>query len=123
MEVSRHPSTMRAKIILFECFILWLMSRMGGGVAAKRCSAPQLSVFGKMLKDHVVTAFNATTPDECFMKCKEEPRRCQSFNYVIHQRICELNNRTKDARPEKFVADQNRFYMKAGSGRGMYRFF
>lgn len=31
--------------------------------------------------------------------------RCQSFNYIFTQDICELSNLTKDARPEDFVLD------------------
>ena len=33
--------------------------------------------------------------------------------------MCELNNRTKEARPEDFVANSERFYIKRLDGRGI----
>ena len=32
--------------------------------------------------------------------------------------MCEMNNRTKEAKPEQFVSDPDRFYMKRGAHRG-----
>ena len=32
--------------------------------------------------------------------------------------ICELNNRTKEARPEDFVKNKDRYYMAKGPKRG-----
>ena len=54
----------------------------------------------------------------CLDKCDDHVR-CQSFNYVISQGICELNNRTKEARPEDFVPDSDRFYIKRFRERGI----
>jgi len=55
---------------------------------------------------------------KCVHKCNHDIR-CQSFNYVVSQGICELNNRTKEARPEDFVQDNDRFYIKRLDGRGI----
>ena len=44
--------------------------------------------------------------------------KCQSYNYVIKDNICEINNRTKEAKPENFVSDSERFYKKRGAHRG-----
>ena len=44
--------------------------------------------------------------------------KCQSYNYVIKDNICEINNRTKEAKPENFVSDSERFYQKRGAHRG-----
>ena len=54
---------------------------------------------------------------KCVQKCDDDVR-CQSFNYVISRNICELNNRTRDARPEDFVTDGDRFYIKRLNERG-----
>ena len=51
------------------------------------------------------------------MNCEEEVK-CQSYNFVIGDKVCELNNRTKEARPEDFKPDQTRFYMKRATNRG-----
>ena len=42
---------------------------------------------------------------KCVDMCSHDVR-CQSFDYVISQRICELNNRTKEARTEDFFSGQ-----------------
>ena len=33
-----------------------------------------------------------------------------------------MNNRTKEAKPEQFVSDSDRFYMKRGAHRGKANF-
>ncbi|XP_027043631.1 protein kinase C-binding protein NELL2-like, partial [Pocillopora damicornis] len=42
---------------------------------------------------------------------------CQSYNIVILNSKCELNSRTKEARPEDFVKDKDRYYMARNSKR------
>ena len=76
------------------------------------CTQRQQALF-KMYRDQL--------PDECFHLCEEEVA-CQSYNVVIGQNICELNNRTKEARPEDFISDQRRFYMKRSGNRGTFTF-
>ena len=63
-------------------------------------------------------AKQTTNPLKCVEKCNHDVR-CQSFNYVISRGICELNNRTKEARPEDFVPDSDRFYVGRLDGRGI----
>ena len=38
--------------------------------------------------------------------------RCQSFNYVFIQEKCELSNRIKEAGPEDFVLNFERYYFR-----------
>jgi len=47
-----------------------------------------------------------------------EPR-CQSINYVMEENICELNNRSKEARPEDYVTDPGKIYMTVPFNKGM----
>ena len=54
---------------------------------------------------------------DCRQACNSDVR-CQSFNYVIFKDICELNNRTKEARPEDFIRDKDRYYMMKAPKRG-----
>ena len=53
---------------------------------------------------------------ECREACHAD-FRCQSYNIVILNSKCELNNRTKEARPEDFVKDKDRYYMARNSKR------
>ena len=74
-----------------------------------------------MLKQHTFKELKALNGFECSQMCNDDVR-CQSFNYVISQYMCELNNRTKEARPEDFLPDSDRFYVKRLSGRGIVLF-
>ncbi|XP_044165850.1 uncharacterized protein LOC122949866 [Acropora millepora] len=74
------------------------------------------SVSGKFLKGHTFETITVDSPTRCQMLCSQDVR-CQSYNFIISKRICELNNRTKEARPEDFVDDPWRFYMKGGFSR------
>lgn len=70
-----------------------------------------------MLKGHTFKTFK-TQPGtlECREACLADIR-CQSYNVVMFIAICELNNRTKEARPEDFVKDKDRYYMASDSKR------
>ncbi|XP_078345316.1 uncharacterized protein LOC144630828 [Oculina patagonica] len=50
-------------------------------------------------------------------KSDQKKVTCQSFNFHIGQDVCELNNRTKEARPEDFMPDQTKYYMKRANNR------
>ena len=98
---------------------MFLMSRIGVLDANSRCHVTESSIGGMYLRGHVFKVHRDELPEEYFFLCEEEVT-CQSYNVVIGQNICELNNRTKEARPEDFMPDQRRFYMKRSSNRGTF---
>lgn len=61
---------------------------------------------------------------DCIEACNSDVR-CQSLNFVMFEDLCELNNRTKEARPEDFVENMNRYYMMKSSERGVenYKYY
>ena len=76
------------------------------------------SILGMMLRRHIFKKITkATFGDVCLWECHRDVR-CQSFNYVFTQDICELNNRTKEARPEDFVPNSERYYFRKDMKRG-----
>ena len=86
--------------------------------ASPQCEPAQHSENGKALKGHIFKRKRVQDPYECRVFCYSE-LTCQSYNYVKTDQICELNNRTKEARPEDFVQDLTRFYMRRWKNRGM----
>ena len=71
-----------------------------------------------MLQNHIFkTITRAAFGDECLRECYHDIR-CQSFNYVFTQDKCELSNRTKEARPEDFVPNSERYYFRRDMNRG-----
>ena len=101
----------------FWLTVAFLMSRIGVFQAASQCQTKGKSIGGMFLRDHIFKTSTVERPIGCYLMCKKEVA-CQSYNFVIGQKLCELNNRTKEARPEDFIPDQTRFYMKKASNRG-----
>ena len=102
-------------------FTLLVMCHMSCELDAQQCRS-EYSIRGMMLKGHIFMAKKTANWLKCVDKCNHDVR-CQSFNYVTSQGICELNNRAKEARPENFVPDSDRFYIKRLEGRGIVIFF
>ena len=71
-----------------------------------------------MLRGHIFQEHNAANIMACGLLCNSNIR-CQSINYVISRHLCELNNRTKEARPEDYVEDVDRVYLTRPSERGI----
>ena len=88
-------------------------------VTAKKQCKTEVSIPGTALKGHVFKKVPVTAPHVCDITCERE-KICQSYNYVIGEKSCELNTRTKEARPENFQPDDLRFYMGRISGRSMH---
>ena len=87
--------------------------------AAKNLCKTEVSVPGMALKGYIFQKVPVAAPHVCDIICERETI-CQSYNYIIGEKSCELNTRTKEARPENFQPDDLRFYMGRISGRSMY---
>ena len=83
------------------------------------CPATELeeSVLGWMLQKHIYRTMRAHIGIPCALVCREDVR-CQSLNFVMSLRMCEFSNRTKEARPEDFVPDPDRYYFRRDINRG-----
>ncbi|XP_058968130.2 uromodulin-like [Pocillopora verrucosa] len=68
------------------------------------------------LKGFVFKKVPVTAPHMCDITC-EKDTICQSYHYIIGEKSCELNTRTKEARPDNFQPDDLRFYMGRVGGR------
>ena len=79
--------------------VVFLMSRMDVTDAADRCNTQEYSAYGMSLRGHTFKTVQTHFPGECRIRCEEEVK-CQSYNVIAGPNLCELNNRTKEARPE-----------------------
>ncbi|XP_074609607.1 uncharacterized protein LOC141863815 [Acropora palmata] len=57
---------------------------------------------GYALVDHAYKSFFTGRLGSCYMSCNTQPT-CQSLNYNLADKTCELNNDTKSFRPKYFV--------------------
>ncbi|KAK2548976.1 Uromodulin [Acropora cervicornis] len=81
-----------------------------------QCISGTYAKYGTMLRSHVFQEHNADNVLTCGLLCNSNIR-CQSINYVISRHLCELNSRTKEARPEDYVQDADRVYVTRPSER------
>ena len=78
----------------------------------------EVSILGKMLQNHIFkTITRAAFGDLSLRECYRDVR-CQSFNYVFTQDKCEVGNRTKEAKPQDFVPNSERYYFRRDMKRG-----
>ena len=95
---------------------LFLASTMEFVTANDQCRT-EVNIQGMALKRSVFKRWSVATPHLCDVKCGLEIA-CQSYNYNRKYQICELNNRTKEARPENFLSAPGWFYIRRLNGRG-----
>jgi len=102
---------------LFAVCALCLISLMDLRVTAdQQCKPAEASMNGKALKGHTFKTSVVGSLFECQVLCENE-LKCQSYNYFIPSKICELNDRTKETKPYSFVTDENSVYMKSWPNR------
>ena len=94
-----------------------VFSQIFCAVSAQQCGN-EYSIYGMMLERHTFKKTKASNWSACVQACNDDTR-CQSMNFVIGQEICELNNRTKEARPKDIVLRHQRSYMKRSIKRGI----
>ena len=87
------------------------LCQMFSKAMAQQCKGKD-SVAGKMLKGFTFKKMKVKSPLECFETCNANGS-CYSFNYVILEDICELNNNTKEVRLEDLEVDPRRYYFQA----------
>ena len=112
-----------SEVIISVAVTVLLMSQMIYKLDAQQCIIRgEYSIRDMMLHRHTFIEEETGIWLNCLDKCDDDVR-CQSFNYVISQGICELNNRTKEARPEDFLPDSDRFYINQFRERGVFSFW
>ena len=63
------------------------------------CFTSRTDIF---LRGHVVSSAPSSHISECWQVCKQNAQ-CQSLNYFVKRRLCEINNRTIDLAPKHMV--------------------
>ena len=104
-------------------FTICLISQMHGSEAVGgQCKTSERSAPGKALKGHTFKEFAVRAIVECQNTCERDPR-CASYNFYIPGKVCELNSHTKEEKPDHFVTDELRFYMKREGMKNCVKLF
>ena len=108
--------TQQGMDIISTLFVVSLMFR---SIDSQQCTDDVNSIYQKTLKGHTFKTFVARPLSiDCIQACNSDVR-CQSFNYVMANGTCEMNNRTKNSRPKDFVKNNEKYYMEK-SNRGTF---
>ena len=95
---------------IFAVVTAILLSLKVCNVKTQQCRG-QDSIPGKMLRGFSFQKIKETKPFECYEACIHHIR-CQSFNFVMSQNLCELNNCSKLLRWDDLEPDPNRYYFQ-----------
>ena len=114
---TREPKTMAAVRIILSLLLFPSVTS-----AAESCTNVY-SESGYALVDHAYKSFFTGRLASCYMSCNTQPT-CQSLNYNVADKTCELNNDTKYFRPKHFVKKPAFVYAEnPDSGRLRHSFF
>ncbi|XP_022808161.1 loricrin-like isoform X2 [Stylophora pistillata] len=103
---------MGVQVLFHSPVFLYLLVLFHSVITQYNSDTREVSIFGMMLQEHIFkTITGAAFGDVCLLECYGDVR-CQSFNYVFTQDKCELSNRAKEARPEDFVPNSERYYFR-----------
>ncbi|XP_015765172.1 PREDICTED: neurogenic locus notch homolog protein 1-like [Acropora digitifera] len=95
---------------LLRLWVVLTICNVAEKTMAQQCPTER-SISGRMLQRHVYKTMLADIAHHCLSSCGADDR-CQSFNFVISSRKCELKNRTKEAKPKDFISDPDRYYFR-----------
>ena len=88
--------------------VIFFIAFFRRNLAGRSCS-DHLSEHGFALVDHIYNSFSTDHLFACFIACNMQPA-CQSFNYDLADKTCQLNNNTRYFRPEYFVEKGSSVY-------------
>ncbi|XP_068706631.1 uncharacterized protein [Montipora foliosa] len=99
--------------ILFVFSIFVVICQLINKTETQQCPAfgSEESILGWRLQGHIYQTMMANIGLHCLSACLKDDR-CQSFNFVMSLHMCEFSDRTKEARPEDFIPDADRYYFR-----------
>ncbi|XP_044179833.1 sushi, von Willebrand factor type A, EGF and pentraxin domain-containing protein 1-like [Acropora millepora] len=97
-------------------YVFSFISLMGtSNTAVEKCKVYQVPIRGKALRGHTYKTAMAGELFRCYVRCERDPV-CKSCNFKHSQQICEMNNETKETKPNDFIAEQQSYYIKRTGG-------
>ena len=103
-------------VALYAFYLISLASATE--TAGKQCKVYQAPIRGKALGGHTYkTAKDVGELFRCYVRCERDPA-CMSCNFKHRQQIYEMNNETKETKPNDFITDEQSYYIKRTGGGG-----
>ena len=83
----------------------------------KNAKKDEHAIFGLLLIRHIFKNLKSSIAVECNQVCNDD-FQFHSFNYLIWEKLSELKNWTKEVRPDNFLSNSERFYVRSNKKRG-----
>ncbi|XP_074607190.1 uncharacterized protein LOC141860103 [Acropora palmata] len=97
-------------------YVIYLISLVKTGeTAGEQCKVYQVAIHDKALRGHTYKTAKVGELFSCYVRCERDPA-CKSCNFKHTHDICELNNETKETRPNDFITDEQSYYIKHTGG-------
>ncbi|XP_048577057.1 microfibril-associated glycoprotein 4 [Nematostella vectensis] len=97
---------MKTFLVRFQILglLVFMLITTGKCQTCKADNGPKLSIpiQGRRLVNNVFKTLQESKPMLCYAECQKD-KRCQSINFLYDSLTCELNNRTKEAKPDDFA--------------------
>ncbi|XP_067047496.1 uncharacterized protein [Acropora muricata] len=100
-------------VALFAFYLMSLVST--SDTAGEQCKVYQVPIRGKALRGYTYKRAKAGELFRCYVRCERDPA-CKSCNFKHRQEICEMNNETKETKPQDFITDERSYYIKRTGG-------
>ena len=104
-------------VALYAFYLISLVST--SETTGEQCKVYQVPIRGKALRGHTYKTARAGELFRCYERCERDPL-CKSCNFKHTQEIYEMNNETKETKPNDFITDEKSYYIKR-TGRGGYK--
>ena len=109
------PASHKMSVTIFAFYLMSLVST--SETTGEQCKVYQVPIHGKALRGHTYKTAKAGELFRCYVRCERDPA-CLSCNFKHAQEICEMNNETKETKPNDFITDEQSYYIKRTGGGG-----
>ncbi|XP_044170372.1 neurocan core protein-like [Acropora millepora] len=100
-------------MMLYAFYLIFMISaRQTNG---EQCKVYQVAIYGKALHGHTYKIAKVGGLFTCYARCDRDPA-CKSCNFKHTKDSCEMNNETKEAKPNDFISDEQSYYIKRIGG-------
>ena len=97
----------------YKFYLIFMVSTRQTDV--EQCKVYQVSIYGKALHGHTYKTAKVKGLFTCYVQCDRDPAS-KSCNFKHTKDICEINNQTKETKPNDFISDEQSYYIKRTGG-------
>ena len=102
-------------VALYAIYLISLANT--GETAGEQCKVYQVPIHDKALRGHTYQTAKVGELFRCYVRCERDPA-CKSCNFKHTHEICQLNNETKETKPNDFITEKQSYYIKRTGGGG-----